>query len=128
MTRAAGKAPGPEVCFLRGDALRTPWGPDDRAWFAARPERAHRVRPVYPGEFLPMETPPGQGWFAIVRQIAPGARLRRPMQLNRPGDMGEIEAHALFDMAEETRETRPLMAEEFAARVAALRKARERVQ
>jgi hypothetical protein len=52
----------------------------DRSWFVRRSDRAHRVRPMVPGEF-PRERlagPPEWRAFVVVKQAAPGARLRVP--------------------------------------------------
>ena len=90
------------VCLLYKDALRWPWARDDAAWFAARPSRSHRVRKAYPGEFAPLDCDPAEGWKAVVRQVAAGARLRLPVFM--PDLRREIEddaaAHALFDCVE----------------------------
>ena len=60
---------------------------DDRRFFAARPWRTHRVRPVFDAEAIQIEEvcakagkpcapPPGLSHFVGVRQIAPGLRAR----------------------------------------------------
>jgi hypothetical protein len=53
----------------------TPWARDDRAWFAAHPRHAHRVRAAFSGEY---QTEPD---FVIIRQIGPGLRVRKPFTL-----------------------------------------------
>jgi hypothetical protein len=53
----------------------TPWARDDRAWFAAHPRHAHRVRAAFSGEHQPEPD------FVIVRQIRPGLRIRKPFTL-----------------------------------------------
>jgi hypothetical protein len=55
-----------------------PWCIDDRKWFAAHPARCHRARPPFPGELA------ASGWDAtatliVVRQVAPGQRVRLPL-------------------------------------------------
>lgn len=50
-------------------SILEPWLADDRRWFAAHPERTHRVRDAFPGEAR-------RGTHVVVRQIAPGARKR----------------------------------------------------
>ncbi len=45
----------------------------DREWFAAHPDRAHRLRRPYPGEPYPDD---GAADFMLVRQVAPGTRMR----------------------------------------------------
>jgi hypothetical protein len=70
----------------------TAWSEDDRKWFAAHPERAHRVRPGFPGEFP-------EGTIVVVRQQAPGTRLRLPIAVPPPPvEIDEEAAWAMFDV------------------------------
>jgi hypothetical protein len=67
----------------------TAWGEDDRTWFAAHPERSHRLRAALPGEW------PEGGWdLTVVRQLQPGERVRQPLKR-------EILPDAPRDLAEE---------------------------
>jgi hypothetical protein len=51
---------------------------DDRNWFAARPKRQYRLRPVRRGEF---NGHPG-GWMLVARwPDIPGTRMRMPLPL-----------------------------------------------
>jgi hypothetical protein len=52
-------------------------GKDDAAWFDAHPRRNFRIRPAGRGELLTLGDPPkGYIPFTVVRQLAPGARIR----------------------------------------------------
>jgi hypothetical protein len=52
-------------------------GIDDAAWFDAHPGRNFRIRPAGRGELLTFGDPPaGYIPFTVVRQLAPGARIR----------------------------------------------------
>jgi len=59
----------------------SPWKSDDANWFEANPDRTHRLRPSFDGEFPP-ETfgniRPGNRTSVIVRQVEPGRRIRLP--------------------------------------------------
>jgi hypothetical protein len=72
----------------------TPWKTDDRNWFEANPNRSHRVRPSFPGEFEG-----DHELLVIVRQIEPGQRIRLVVNLEAP-PIPDVEsvAHALFDL------------------------------
>jgi hypothetical protein len=56
---------------------------DDRRWFAANPRRTYRARRTFPTEQLRELTvagdscPPGYRCFTVVKQVAPGARMRQ---------------------------------------------------
>jgi len=94
------------VLIVTSGALEHPWGRDDAAWFRARPSRAHRVRRVYPGEFMEADLTAATGWHAVVRKIQANSRLRLPVCFSskaRPV-MDELAAHALFDLAMEKSE------------------------
>lgn len=82
----------------------SPWSADDRAWFAAHPDRAHRWRKPFPDEI-----PTDLLWASpypviVVRQVAPGKRARPiaflPHDLSQE-DLDEMDweegLHALFD-------------------------------
>lgn len=101
-----------KVVELRFADTATLWKADDRRWFERNPNRSHRIRRAYAGE---METlgfdptaaeklPEGSARFAVVRQIQPGARMRRFASLEAarfPID-DEPAAHALFDTLAES--------------------------
>lgn len=85
------------------ETAETPWGDDDRAWFAAHPDRSHRVREVIPGEF-PMEAPDGFVGHVVVRQMQPGFRQRLGFAWSqRLDDPPEAWCHALFDTIDDCR-------------------------
>ena len=85
-------ATGTPLGDLLAQVEDTAW-PSDRAYFEARPQRSYRVRPAWEveirgalsvhegralaaSEMLPL--PPGDCWWVIVHQIAPGVRMRFP--------------------------------------------------
>ncbi len=81
------------------------WKTDDRQWFEANPERSHRLRRRFPQEadsFVePLPTPPpGHEFQILVRQVAPGRRVRLPFCRNTAVPIPDIEpvVHALFDL------------------------------
>ena len=82
---------------------------DDRRWFARNPKRSHRIRRAAPDEFAPYPHPAPDGWEAatVVRQYAPGARLRVPFSVGRfdTWPAGEAAVHALFEMILESYRT-----------------------
>ena len=61
--------------YRRGSRL-----PDDSKWFRRHPNRAHRLRPPFPGEVIPIGedfvAPPGWEIWLIILQIAPGVRVK----------------------------------------------------
>jgi hypothetical protein len=78
----------------------------DRRFFERRPDRQHRVRLAGMAEFEqhelingPLEIPPGFQLFAVVRNIAPGHRMRLflPAPEGRETDVSEITARAIWD-------------------------------
>jgi hypothetical protein len=91
-------APGSdEVMRLLGAG--TPWSEDDRRWFAVHPERSHRVRCAFFGEW-----PEDGKWHTVIRQTAPGSHQRLPIRLADPppeGEAPEAAAWALFDTVTE---------------------------
>jgi hypothetical protein len=87
--------------------LRTrdyPWESDDRDWFKHNPARSHRARMPFSGE-LDEETvkkaPAGFVVIMLVRQIAPGNRIRAAVARNvdaPPVPDDEAAIHALFEV------------------------------
>ena len=93
----------PAKNIFRADSA---WKADDAAWFKAHPDRSHRLRPMLEGEAetLPVEItkaeiPANHELEILVRQVAPGARIRtvfcRNAEIAIP-DQEEI-IHAIFD-------------------------------
>jgi hypothetical protein len=82
LTAAAGVRPGGMVNFEP-----SAWGRDDREWFAAHPQRSHRVRWMFDGEtFDPsyataLAKEPDDRVIVIIKQIRPGLRARKPFIL-----------------------------------------------
>jgi hypothetical protein len=77
-------------------AAGTPWSEDDRRWFEAHPERSHRLRGAFFGEW-----PEDEKWHTVIRQTAPGSCQRLPIRLPDPcpeGEAPEAAAWALFDV------------------------------
>jgi hypothetical protein len=82
----------------------SPLSCDDRKWFAANPQRSHRLRPAFPGELaasrvsIPM--PSGHEVQYLVRQVEPGKRIRLPFCRDIACPIPGIEpiVHALFDI------------------------------
>jgi hypothetical protein len=73
---------------------------DDRRWFAAHPDRQHRIRPYLPGDCSldrPMPAlPRGCSWVTVVRQEQPGVRLRLTWQTAVPLRDGSERNAAFF--------------------------------
>ena len=86
----------------------SPGSDDDRRWFRQNPDRNHRVRRA-----LLDEAPDnaGPGWV-IVRQVAPGLRMRAVVDLDtdRPVD-DEANARQLFERLLECPEMRLIHAQ-----------------
>jgi hypothetical protein len=89
----------------------TPWARDDAAWFAANPERAHRVRPLFEGELQArrgtivviggdLELPKEDDCVVLVRQVEPGLRVSMVLCGTFGEPIPDIEAivHAAFDL------------------------------
>ena len=89
----------------------TPWKADDRKWFAEHPQRAHRLRAMFPGEFLDVKKttyalfgadkiPDEYELLSVIRQIEPGTRQRQIFchNINDPVPDDEHIIHALFDL------------------------------
>jgi hypothetical protein len=80
-----------------------PWSKADREWFAAHPDRSHRLRRPFPGEMATLardgrdERPDD---MIIVRQVAVGQRLRFACFGDAPLDDEEYLATA-FDLLNE---------------------------
>ena len=67
---------------------------DDKAWFAAHPNRGTRLRPEYPGELPRKRTPPEgaiETAHILVEQIKPGVRLRTPVLLLPGSDFRDFD-------------------------------------
>jgi hypothetical protein len=86
----------------RGD---DPWSIDDRRWFKRNPARSHRLRPLFDGEdeFNELsEPPPNFAHWMIIRQLAPGARIRHSVLVvpEVAADATEIEdiVRALYEL------------------------------
>lgn len=82
------------------------WKSDDAAWFKNHPERSHRLRPLLEGEVEAMpvpiptnEFPPNHCAEILVRQVAPGQRIRKLFCRNTEIDIPDQEEiiHAIFD-------------------------------
>lgn len=82
------------------------WKADDAAWFKNHPERSHRLRPLLEGEAEAMpvpiptsEIPPNHRAEILVRQVAPGQRIRKLFCRNTELDIPDQEEiiHAIFD-------------------------------
>lgn len=85
----------------------TAWKKDDAEWFRKHPDRSHRLRPLKPGEEsafpeneTPRAVPAGHELQVLVRQVAPGQRIRLPFIRNTQIPIPDVEAviHALFDI------------------------------
>jgi hypothetical protein len=92
----------------------TPWARDDAAWFAANPERAHRVRLLFEGELQArrgtvvvasdklsdLELPKEDDCVVLVRQVEPGLRVSMVLCGTFGEPIPDIEAivHAAFDL------------------------------
>ena len=59
---------------------------DDRVWFERNPDRDYRWRPAYPNEFGGVAT------RVVVRQFAPGVRVRKGIKASLPADAPEAVA------------------------------------
>lgn len=82
------------------------WKTDDAAWFKNHPKRSHRLRPLFEGEVEAMpvpiptsEFPPNHRAEILVRQVAPGQRIRNVFCRNTEIDIPDQEEiiHAIFD-------------------------------
>ena len=84
--------------------LDSVWKDDDRTWFAQNPTRSHRVRMPFPGEAdaHAAQAPAAHALVVLVRQVEPGARLRRGFYVPTgllPVPDDEAVAHVLFEIA-----------------------------
>jgi hypothetical protein len=82
--------PGPATPTGRAQML-------DKEWFRSHPHRSHRIRPAVAGEM------PGANaeTYIVVRQLAPGVRMRvffTPVGPSPEGEAPEHIAHAMFDL------------------------------
>jgi hypothetical protein len=76
-----------------GAIWSSPGSDDDRSWFACHPRRSYRLRPAFPDEVADIVA----GGWTIVRQIAPGVRVRACVILDHDDpDDGEANARRLF--------------------------------
>ncbi len=70
---------------LKGELLpkaADPTAADDLAWFAAKTDRAFRLRDPAPLEFGPLGDPgDGFSWRVLVARLPDGGRLRLPISL-----------------------------------------------
>lgn len=69
----------------------------DKEWFRSHPHRSHRIRRAVAGEI------PGANaeTYIVVRQLAPGVRMRvffTPVGPSPEGEAPEHIAHAMFDL------------------------------
>lgn len=83
------------------------WKADDAAWFAARPDRSHRLRPLIDDELAALPDryggspiPAGHELQVLVRQVEAGVRVRTLFGRNLSVAIPDEEAviHALFDL------------------------------
>ncbi len=81
-----------------GAIWSSPGSDEDRRWFARHPRRSYRLRPAFADE-----APDGvTGGWTIVRQIAPGVRVRACVTLDHDDpDDGEANARRLFEQIRE---------------------------
>lgn len=90
------------IVSLHLDAAE-PWAVADRDWFAANPDRSHRLRGSYPGEW-----PGGRHAHTVVKQPQPGFRLLHPItlmpELLALGEPPEEAVWAIFDLVSEATE------------------------
>ncbi len=101
LARAGVKGAPPKVFRQQTD-----WKTDDAAWFESRRDRSHRLRPLIGDEakisgFQSIRLmPPGHEMQVLVRQVAPGQRVRVPFgrNLEMPIPDNETALHALFDI------------------------------
>jgi hypothetical protein len=81
------------------------WIPDDRRWFTRHPRRSHRLRRAHPGEWPAAAR---NAERTVVRQFAPGARLRFPIAVPwfaHAGAAPDAAAWAIFDLTVEAMST-----------------------
>jgi hypothetical protein len=78
----------------------------DRVWFAQSPHRSHRLRPAMSDELFALGVPDNaMTVWIVVRQIAPGVRVRFAFTPPSAPPDAETVAHALFDAIAEHRAT-----------------------
>jgi hypothetical protein len=80
-----------------------PWKSDDRDWFQRNQSRSHRARLPFPGEIdeEAIKASAERALVMLVRQIAPGSRLRAVVELSvdlLPVPDDEAVLHALFEV------------------------------
>jgi hypothetical protein len=81
-----------------------PWKTDDASWFKRNQSRTHRVRMPFPGEVNEevTKTAAERALVMLVRQVAPGSRLRAVVDLSAdllPVPDDEAVAHTMFEIA-----------------------------
>lgn len=114
--------PGGRPYVTLGD---TEWKRDDADWFRKNSTRSHRLRPLvageknaFPGTGLTEEFPPRHELQVLVRQVAPGQRMRLPFVRNIDIPIPDVEAviHALFDIFGDSTKQRVVHVEEVVER------------
>jgi hypothetical protein len=89
-----------------GAIWSSPGSDDDRRWFEQHPRRSYLLRPAFPDEVADTVT----GGWTIVRQIAPGIRVRAVVVLDHDDpDDGEVNARRLFKQVCEIDEARQIV-------------------
>jgi hypothetical protein len=90
----------------------TPWKEDDANWFAAHPDRSHRMRPMFEGEYPKIadqlaSVPEHHEYQTIVRQLEVGRRIRTPFCRDARTEIPDLEPvlHAIFDLMSQKNET-----------------------
>lgn len=90
---------------VRIDTSDSVWKATDAAWFAANPQRSHRMRPLFAGEEAAMfadavtpALPAGHAHEVLVRQVEPGRRIKKTFGRNLDAPIPDVEAiiHALL--------------------------------
>lgn len=112
LAREAARTAGVDPARVVADIAPSRWKAADTAWFAAHPQRAHRVRAWFPHEDI---APPGEAAcvdVVAIRQVSPGMRIKQPFrwkdclddfveamrELVARAEHDESVAHALFDL------------------------------
>jgi hypothetical protein len=86
----------------------------DTAWFTVNPDRGHRLRPAYEGEWPP-------GFWVVIRQVVPGEHLKHVFvdhQMQLLAEPPEGRAWAVFELVAERirrRDNSPLSWDEIRA-------------
>jgi hypothetical protein len=95
----------------------------DAAWFEGHPRRSHRLRPAVPHELPGLTTDMAAGSWFVVRQVAPGVRIKMIFTPPAPPPDSEEIGHAMFDLINERAATgeRLITLEEIHLRASQLR-------